>query len=142
MGLNSGSRSQNSGIRIQNRRLLIYSIKIVHTSMLSAEGFLTPPSGAIALVLTSRPLWRLWTAAPNLPLSQGEEYPPSWVKRGGRGVTPVGHPCKSTGWPSNYETINNFVTSATSQMNKNCFLILTSDSCILDSLILWVPFCL
>jgi len=36
--------------------------------MLSTQGFITPP---------------------NLPLPQGEEYPPSWIKRGEGGVTSI-----------------------------------------------------
>jgi len=36
--------------------------------MLRTQGFITPP---------------------NLPLPQGEEYPPSWVKRGEGGVTSI-----------------------------------------------------
>jgi hypothetical protein len=36
---------------------------------------------------------------PNLPLPQGERHTPSWVKRGGGGVT---QEC-----PSCYETVNN-----------------------------------
>jgi len=54
----------------ETKKELIKCLKIVHILMLSKQGFITPP---------------------NLPLPQGEEYPPSWVKRGEGGVTFVNY---------------------------------------------------